>query len=115
VHDRDGVLPNALNFGPDTETAQPVDWLLDRVIETLRAEGQQVADWAHVPEDGPAEARNLALDAALAAKTLGWRPRLSQADAAAWTARWHAGAATGTAARELVSAQINAYCERADA
>lgn len=115
VRDRDGALPNALNFGPDTETAQPVDWLLDRVIETLRADGQKVADWEHVPEDGPVEARNLALDAALAAKTLGWRPRLSQADAAAWTARWHAGAAAGTSARELVSAQINAYCELADA
>lgn len=114
---RDGAreLPHALNFGPETETAQPVSWLLDHVIETLRAEGQQVDDWEHVSATGPAEARNLALDASLAARTLGWKPLLSQADAAAWTARWHAGLQAGTSARDLVETQINAYRELAAA
>ena len=112
---RNSELPHALNFGPDAETAQPVHWLLDRVIEALRSDEQTVADWEHTPEAGPAEARNLALDASLARETLDWRPRLSQADAAAWTARWHAGARAGKPARTLVEDQINAYSELADA
>ena len=108
---KDDSLPYALKFGPDTEMAQPVNWLLDRVIETIRAEGQAVEDWVHEPEDGPAEAKNLALDASLAARVLNWRPRLSQADAAAWAARWHAEFHAGTPPRVLVESQINAYQE----
>ena len=109
VRDKDVELPNALNFGPDAGEAQPVSWVLDRVIETARAEGLQVEGWDHVPQDGPLEARNLALDASLSAKTLDWRPRLSQADSAEWTARWHAQALRGTSPRDLVEAQITAY------
>ncbi|MBT3809144.1 MAG: CDP-glucose 4,6-dehydratase, partial [Rhodospirillaceae bacterium] len=111
VRDKDKNLPNALNFGPDIESAQPVRWILERVIETARAEGLDVKDWHHVPENGPVEAKNLALDASLSAKTLDWRPRLSQADAADWTARWHAQALQGTTPRDLVEAQITAYQE----
>ena len=109
VRDRDATLPTALNFGPDTAEAQPVRWVLERVIDTARNEGIDVADWRHTPEDGPVEARNLALDASLAAKTLDWRPRLSQADAAEWTARWHARALQGASPRDLVEAQIDTY------
>ena len=111
VRDKDAKLPNALNFGPDIESAQPVRWILDRVIETSRAEGLQVDDWHHAPGKGPLEAANLALDASLSARTLEWRPRLSQADAAEWTARWHAQALQGTTPRDLVEAQITAYQE----
>ncbi|MBN43485.1 MAG: CDP-glucose 4,6-dehydratase, partial [Alphaproteobacteria bacterium] len=109
VSDRMGELPSALNFGPDTESAQSVSWLLDHVIKTLRAEGQKVKDWQHTPEVGPAEAQNLALDASLAAELLGWKPILSPANAAAWTARWHASLFGNTSARYLVESQINAY------
>jgi len=111
VRDTDTEVPNALNFGPDIESAQPVSWILERVIETARAEGIQVEDWRHVAENGPVEAKNLALDASLSAKTLDWRPRLSQADAAEWTARWHAQALQGAAPRDLVEDQITAYQE----
>ena len=111
VRDKNADLPAALNFGPDIETAQPVSWILERVIAAMRAEGLEIKDWQHVPEVGPAEARNLALDASLSAKTLNWKPRLSQAEAAEWTARWHARALQGATPRELVEAQITAYQE----
>lgn len=113
VRDDDAKLPNALNFGPETETAQPVRWVLEHVIETARREGVEVEDWHHTPQDGPVEAKNLALDASLSAKTLNWRPRLSQADAAEWTARWHAQAQQGASPRDLVEGQISAYQELA--
>ena len=109
VRNKNATLPNALNFGPDIAEAQPVRWVLERVIDTERDEGIDVADWRHTPADGPVEAQNLALDASLATKTLDWRPRLSQADAAEWTARWHARALQGASPRDLVEGQIDTY------
>lgn len=111
VRDTEAALPTTLNFGPDAGSARPVRWLLERVSEVVRAEGITLADWTHVPEDGPAEARNLALDASLAAHALDWRPRLTQADAAEWTARWHAGTLKGASPRDLVREQIAAFQE----
>lgn len=111
VRDTATALPSALNFGPPTDTAHPVSWIVDRTIETARAEGIQAKDWRHTPGDGPAEAVNLSLDASLAAKALGWKPKLSQEDAADWTSRWHAHALNGQTPRSIVETQIDAYTQ----
>lgn len=111
VRDTEGELPPALNFGPPTTAAHPVSWLVDRTIASVREEGVEAEDWQHVPGDGPTEAVNLALDASLAASTLGWAPLLSQEDAADWTSRWHAQALNGQSPRAIVEAQIDAYTE----
>ncbi len=111
VRDTQATLPSALNFGPPTNSAHPVSWVVDRAIETARAEGIDAKDWRHTPNDGPAEAVNLSLDASLAAKTLGWKPLLSQEDAADWTSRWHAQVFNGQSPRSIVEAQIGAYSE----
>ncbi len=113
VHDADGRIPAALNFGPRTVEAKPVEWLVDRAIARVRDNGVDAADWNNVSADGPREAAALALDASLATQTLGWKPCLSQEDAIDWTADWHAGAMDGKPTRDLVLEQIGHYSERA--
>jgi len=112
VHDTEGTVPNALNFGPRTAEAKPVEWLVDRAIAHVRDNGIDAADWKNVSDDGPREAAALALDASLAMRTLGWSPRLTQEDAIDWTADWHAGAMGGKPARDLVLEQIGRFSER---
>lgn len=109
--DTDRSLPGALNFGPSVPEAKPVQWLVERALDRVRNAGVEARDWQGVGNDGPAEAAALALDAGLAATSLGWRPRLTQEDAIDWTADWHARAASGTPARELVDTQIDQFVE----
>lgn len=104
-------LPPTLNFGPSTTEAKPVQWLVERAIDRVREAGIAAKDWQGVRNDGPPEATALALDAGLAAKTLTWRPRLTQEDAIDWTADWHAAVMSGTPARELVRTQITRFSE----
>jgi CDP-glucose 4,6-dehydratase len=104
-------LPSALNFGPHTAEAKPVQWLVERALDRVRADGIAAKDWAGVPVEGPHEAAHLALDAGLAAKTLGWRPRLTQEDAIDWTADWHAGRIGGKPATTLVRDQISRFSD----
>ena len=112
VRDTDGTVPNALNFGPRTAEAKPVEWLVDRAIAQVRNNGIDAADWKNVSGDGPREAAALALDASLATRALGSAPRLTQEDAIDWTADWHAGAMGGKPARDLVLEQIGRFSER---
>lgn len=111
VSDTERSLPGALNFGPSIPEAKPVQWLVDRALDRVRRAGIEAHDWQGVRNDGPAEATALALDAGLAAITLGWRPRLTQEDAIDWTADWHAAAMGGTPARDLVRTQIKQFAE----
>ncbi|MEK9708598.1 MAG: CDP-glucose 4,6-dehydratase, partial [Alphaproteobacteria bacterium] len=112
VYDTGGTVPNALNFGPPTAEAKPVEWLVDRAITQVRDHGIDAADWKNIFGDGPREAAVLALDASLAKRALGWTPRLTQEDAIDWTVDWHAGAMGGKPTRGLVLEQIRRFSER---
>ena len=112
VRDAEGDAPAALNFGPDTDAARTVSWLIERASEELRAGGRTVPDWqidntAHRPE-----ASNLALDSSLARETLSWRPVLSQEEGVAWTVEWHARTDAGESARDVALEQIASYERR---
>lgn len=111
VRDTDRAMPKALNFGPRTTEAKPVQWLVERALARVRAAGLDAKDWQGVPSSGPQEAAALSLDADLAATTLDWRPRLSQEDAIDWTADWHAAAMGGKPPRDLVGEQITRFTE----
>lgn len=106
--DRDGALPDALNFGPAEESVATVSEL----AEALGA-AQGVADaWRPAPGPHPHEAAALRLSSALARSSIGWRPRLSLRQAIQWTADWYRANRTGVNMRSFSLRQIAAY-ERA--
>jgi len=109
--DSEREKPKTLNFGPRTTEAKPVQWLVERALDRVRAAGIEAKNWDGVPGTGPSEAAHLALDASLATKTLGWEPCLTQEEAIDWTADWHAGLMGGKPARELVSEQISRFSD----
>ncbi|HEX9931895.1 MAG TPA: CDP-glucose 4,6-dehydratase [Allosphingosinicella sp.] len=98
-------VPRAMNFGPAAGECLTVAELADAVGAALGA----ACAWERDAGVHPAEAASLALDATLAARTLGWTPRLTAGGAAAWTGGWYADHGAGGAARDLCLAQIAAY------
>jgi CDP-glucose 4,6-dehydratase len=106
-----GDAPSSLNFGPRADggvtTAEIVALFaaaLGRDIPTETAGGQEALK----------EKRRLALDATLAARTLGWRPRLTTAGAVRLTADWYGAYLAGRDMRAYSLAQLRQYGELAD-
>jgi CDP-glucose 4,6-dehydratase len=98
-------VPEALNFGPPI-----ADLFTARVmVERLFAAFNKPAQWQHQPQPNIPEKDTLALDASLARRTLGWRPRLSVDEAIGWTAEWYAAHSSGADVAELTDAQIARY------
>ena len=83
------AAPPALNFAPPGSGSLSVR----AMIEAFGAAAGRQLPWQ--PVAALAEASSLSLDATLAERTLGWRPRLNQAEAIAaatgWYASWHRG------------------------
>ena len=98
---RDPKAPRAVNFGPPAEGHVTAAALTERLQAQLGAEHGWVAGGRAY-----AEAPVLRLDAELARRALGWRPRLGLDDALAWTAAWHLAARQGGGLRALGLAQI---------
>jgi CDP-glucose 4,6-dehydratase len=104
---RGGAVPPALNFGPLPGAAMTVAEVADAMLKAFGyAQGWQPAE-PSTPQVKEADA--LALDPALAGKTLGWRPRLTAAQALAWTADWYRAFNGGGDARALCRDQIERY------
>lgn len=104
--ERPADTPRALNFGPAPGAAEV------SVAAVAEAFGRALgADrpWVQAPGEHPHETRALALDAAAAIATLGWRPRLDAAQTLEWTADWYRAHDAGGDARALTLAQIEAY------
>lgn len=99
-------VPPALNFGPSP--SDPPVAAAELAVMLQSAFGW---DQGWVAADGIAapEASRLALDPALAARTLGWRPKLGIRDAIAWVARWHRAEFAGADMRQISLAQLEAY------
>jgi CDP-glucose 4,6-dehydratase len=97
-------VPRSLNFGPDAAAARPVHEVLSMLVE-------QWGSGSWVPTDvrpGP-EAKFLSLDASLASRSLGWRPRLDLAEALSWTTEWYRAAAEDGDCVSLAVDQIKRY------
>jgi CDP-glucose 4,6-dehydratase len=100
-------VPPALNFGPDVDAAAvPVSALADAMQAALGV----TALWQAVSEPGAArEMQALALDPALARRTLGWSGRLPMAEAVQWTADWYRALQRGADMAAFTDAQIASY------
>lgn len=103
-----GDVPPAINFGPDPGGFVTVADIAARLTGALGGNG-----WTQAPGDHPVEAAVLTLDTALAAGTLGWRPRLDVDETIRWTADWYAAWRGGENLVAFTGAQIAAYEELA--
>lgn len=97
--------PRALNFGPRPGGLEvTVGELASLGVEALGAQ-----PWRHDPDPNSLEARALAIDAALAAETLGFASRLDAPQAVALTMDWYRRQAAGEAALDLCLEEIEGY------
>lgn len=96
--------PLAVNFGPPPASCQPVQQVVDRVIELAGGGTSEVS-----AELGPPETAALRLDASEAARSLGWRPALDLDTALAWTVEWWDRSRTGGDLRALACDQVERY------
>jgi CDP-glucose 4,6-dehydratase len=78
-------LPHSFNFGPHERDARTVRWLAD----TMATRWGDGASWCQPDDDGPHEAKMLALDSTRAQRVLGWAPVLDIDTAIAWTTDWY--------------------------
>jgi CDP-glucose 4,6-dehydratase len=80
-----GVSGESFNFGPDEALTKST---LD-LVQELEKNWPGASHAVQPLKDGKKEAGLLSLDPAKAAERLGWKPRLSFAQTAAWTAEWY--------------------------
>ncbi|MCC7251815.1 CDP-glucose 4,6-dehydratase [Hyphomicrobium sp.] len=105
TEDRDGILPEAFNFGPDAACVATVSELAEAFAAAYGVEN------AWMPAAGlhPHEAATLGLSSARARGALGWRPRLTLRQTVDWTADWYKADRNGADMRAFSLDQIAAY------
>jgi CDP-glucose 4,6-dehydratase len=100
-----GDAAEAWNFGPASDEAKPVSWIVDRVLQT----------WGNAPEITMAngeqlhESRLLSLDSSKATARLGWRPKIALPEAIELTTEWYRSFKDGRDPAETTSRQIDTY------
>ena len=101
----DPTISRAMNFGPRPGGPEVcVGALASLGVEALGAQ-----PWLHEPDPGSIEARSLAIDAGLAARTLGFTSRMDAPAAVAMTMDWYRRQADGEAALALCREAIAGY------
>ena len=106
LHTDGQACAEAFNFGPHSDDARPVAWIVDRMA-------QQWQDGARWQQDGgvhPHEAHYLQLDISKAGQRLGWTPRLRLEQALELTVAWERCRLQRSAElRAFTLAQIQTY------
>jgi len=95
----------AYNFGPFDDDAQPVSWIVERMVK-FWGDG---ASWVLDQDPGVHEAGFLKLDASRARTELGWRPRLRLEEALEWLVSWYKASQRGADLQRVTLDQIAAY------
>jgi CDP-glucose 4,6-dehydratase len=98
-------IADAWNFGPREEDAQTVAWIVRRMAKSWGIAG----DYENWTGSIPHEANVLRLDTSKARAVLGWRPKLTIADAIDLTVEWHKLVTSGANARDVTNRQIRQY------
>jgi CDP-glucose 4,6-dehydratase len=99
--------PRAVNFGPDPASFCTVHEVVDAFGE--RFSGRP--GWVRDPAPQPSEAQALTLSSVLAARALGWHPKLDIRESLAWTADWYKAHSAGENMLEFSEMQIARYRE----
>jgi CDP-glucose 4,6-dehydratase len=97
--------PRAVNFGPDPASFRTVC----EIVEAFGAQFAGRPGWTRDSAAQPPEAKALTLSSALAARALGWHPRLDIRETMAWTAQWYAAHLAGEDMAAFSAAQIARY------
>lgn len=95
----------AWNFGPGTEDARPVRW----VLEQIQRVWPDAAGWEIDSRPQPHEAALLKLDCSKARARLGWAPRLALPIALEWTVEWYKAWRTGADMTMICMDQLDRY------
>ena len=95
------------NFGPAEDDAQPVQWIVERMVRQWSG----TARWQIDGADHPHEANYLKLDIAKARHRLAWTPRWSLDAALARVVEWHRNWLAGADMQSQCLAQIDAYTQ----
>jgi CDP-glucose 4,6-dehydratase len=95
----------AWNFGPATEDARPVRW----VLEQIQRAWPDAAHWEIDSRPQPHEAALLKLDCSKARARLGWAPRLPLPLALDWTVEWYKAWRDGIDMMAVCMDQIDRY------
>jgi CDP-glucose 4,6-dehydratase len=93
------------NFGPAESDAQPVQRIVDRIVD-LWGEG---ASWELSPGPHPHEAHYLKLDCTKARTKLGWSPRTDLATALEWIVDWYKRVGAGGDARQITLETVDQF------
>jgi len=105
LHTDGQAFAEAFNFGPHSDDARPVEWIVERMA-------QQWQDGASWQQDGgvhPHEAHYLKLDASRAHADLHWTPRLNLETALQWLVQWYRSHHSGADMQSFTLDQIAAY------
>lgn len=93
------------NFGPKDDDAQPVQWIVEHIVNAWG----KGASWQQDGGIHPHEAKYLKLDISKAKDRLGWQPRWSLATALELITSWHQAYLIDTDMKKLCLAQIQQY------
>jgi CDP-glucose 4,6-dehydratase len=100
----DRSIASAWNFGPAESDAQPVSWIVDKMISKWGSGSYRLTD-----SPQPHEARMLRLDCSKASSELGWSPAWTLDDALEQIVAWHRSVNDGADARQVSLEQLNGY------
>lgn len=99
------------NFGPHDEDARPVQWIVERLVDSWGND----ARWQLDGGGHPHEANYLKLDISKAKARLGWTPRWNLATALEKITSWHHAWLAGQDMQQLCRQQIAEYMQTMNA
>jgi CDP-glucose 4,6-dehydratase len=109
LHSEGMAFAEGWNFGPHSDDAQPVDWIVQRLAQKWGPE----ARWELSKGEHPHEANYLKLDISKAAARLKWHPVLRLPEAIDLIVDWSRAQQAGQDLRDVTLQQIATYQSRA--
>ncbi len=101
------VFAEGWNFGPNDDDAQPVQWIVEHMVNRWG----NGASWRQDGGEHPHEANYLKLDISKAKARLNWQPRWPLATALENVLSWHQAYLASTSMHEFTMQQIASYAE----
>ncbi len=105
LYDKGDLFAEAWNFGPNDEDCQPVDWILNKMVQ---AWGDN-ASWKLDTDNNPHEAGFLKLDCSKVKSRLKWEPKWDLDFTLDLIVKWHQDWISGKNTQKQCLQEIEAY------